>query len=60
MKPTMKVVQLQHKTQLLSGSPVVRTSNNVGLKETITGGNSTARSRTYDDWEDDSEDYWDE
>lgn len=56
----MKVVQLQHKTQLLSGSPVVRTSNNVGLKETITGGNSTARSRTYDDWEDDSEDYWDE
>ena len=58
MKPEQRVVMLHHRTQLLSGSPVNKTLNNVGLNENITGGSGTARSRSLDDdWEDDD---WDE
>ena len=54
MKPTVKVVQLQHRTHLLSGS-VKELSNNAGLNENIGSGNGDARSRSFDGFDD-----WDE
>ena len=55
MKPTVKVVQLQHRTHLLSGS-VKGLSNNAGLNENIGSGNGDARARSnggfdWDDWD---------
>ena len=54
IKPTVKVVQLQHRTHLLSGS-VNGLSNNAGLNENIGSGNGDARSRSFDGFDD-----WDE
>ena len=50
----MKVVLLQHRTQLLSSS-VRGLSNNADLNENIGSGNGDARSRSFDGFDD-----WDE
>ena len=50
-KPAMQVVKIQHKCNILSGSPVTGTTNNVNMN--YGGGNSgTARSRSFGDWDD--------
>ena len=51
-KPEMKIVLLQHKYQILSGSPVTNISNNAQLLYG-SGNSGTARSRSFDDWDDD-------
>jgi len=56
LKPAMRVVFLSARVQLLTGSPVNRNSNNVGLNEEIKAGSGTARSRSFDGWDND----WDE
>ena len=56
MKPTMRVVELQHRSHLLGGS-VKNLTGNTGMK---LGGsdanyNGTIRSRSFDDWDDEEE-----
>jgi hypothetical protein len=55
IKPTMEVVQLQHKTMLLSGSPADQSNNNADIKEEITTGSGTGRARGFDGWDDEED-----
>jgi len=50
-KPAMQVVKINIRHQLLSGSPVNRTTNNVNMSYGG-GGNGVSRSRDFDDWDD--------
>ena len=53
LKPAMRVVFLSARVQLLTDSSTVyRNRNNVGLNEEIKAGSGTARSRSFDDWDD--------
>ena len=51
----MEVVQLQHKTMLLSGSPADQSNNNADIKEEITPGSGTGRARGFDGWDDEED-----
>lgn len=54
-KPAMQVVKIQHKCNILSGSPVTGLGTNLTDDDAINygGGNSgTARSRSFGDWDD--------
>jgi hypothetical protein len=55
-KPATRVVLLNTRVQLLTNSNTVKSnSNNAGLNEVISGGNGTARARSFDAWGDDDE-----
>ena len=53
-KPEMKIVLLQHKCQILSGSPVTGINGNANLRYGQ-GNSGTARSRSSEDWDDEEE-----
>ena len=58
MKPTMRVVELQHRSHLLEGgSKVNNIYSNTGMKLGGSGANynGTIRSRSFDDWDDEEE-----
>ncbi|MBO4800402.1 MAG: hypothetical protein J5545_00890 [Bacteroidaceae bacterium] len=52
-KPEMQVVNINMSSQLLSGSPLTGTTNNVNMKY---GGGSSGEFRSREGWFDDEED----
>jgi hypothetical protein len=54
LKPVMQAVNISIRHQILAGSPypVSRVSGNAEFNENITGGSGNARSRNFNDWND--------
>jgi hypothetical protein len=60
MKPAMQVVMVSCKSGLLQNSNVGKAQNNDGLNETIQPGSGNARSRGFNGWDAEDDDFEDE
>ena len=50
-KPAMQVVRMKQKCSILAGS-LRSVGGNAGFNSKVSGGNGPARSRQFDDWDD--------
>jgi len=60
MKPATQVVMVSCKSGLLQNSNVGKAQNNVGLNETIQPGSGQGRSRGFNGWDAEDDDFEDE
>jgi len=60
MKPAMQVVMVSCKSGLLQTSSVGKADSNVGLKNQIQPGSGNARSRGFNGWDAEDDDFEDE
>ena len=52
-KPSMRIVAIRQQHAILLGSEeITSVSSNAGFNATVSGSNGTARSRSFDDWDD--------
>ena len=52
-KPAMQAVAIRQKCAILAGSgPVSSVGGNAGFNSKVSAGSGTARSRSFDDWDD--------
>jgi hypothetical protein len=60
MKPAMQVVMVSCKSGLLQTSSVGKAQNNANINETIQPGSGNARSRGFNGWDAEDDDFEDE
>ncbi|MBQ3942377.1 MAG: hypothetical protein II676_05940 [Bacteroidales bacterium] len=51
-KPAMQAVAIRQKCAILTGSEVNSVGGNAGFNSKVSAGSGTARSRSFDDWDD--------
>ena len=54
-KPAMQAVAIRQRCTILAGSIVSSVGGNAGFNSKVSGGSGTARSRSFDDWDDEDE-----
>ena len=50
-KPAMKAVAIRQRCAILQASAVSTVGGNAGFNTTVSGGSGSARSRSFDDWD---------